>query len=81
MADSVVRGLAAHQDLYQLFQTDPLGALQQLEQRTGQKFTRINAGDIAVIQSLTFDEFQALIALSDKVKAAGVDYFKVGGSS
>jgi hypothetical protein len=41
MADSVARGLAAHRDLYQLFQTDPFGALQQLEQRTGQKFTRM----------------------------------------
>jgi hypothetical protein len=81
MADGVVRGLAAHQDLYRLFQTDPLGAIQQLEQRMGQKFTRINVGDIAVLQSLTFDEFQALIAFADKVKAAGVDYFKVSGNS
>ena len=76
MGMASVRGLAAHQDLFQMFKTDPLGALHQLEQRTGQKF-RLNRGDIAVMQSLTFDEFQALIAISDKVKAAGSDYFKI----
>jgi hypothetical protein len=78
MAIAPVRGLVAHQDLFQLFQTDPYGALAQLEQRTGEKFTRINRGDIAILQSLTFDEFQALIALSDKVRAAGAEYFKIG---
>jgi len=80
MADGFARGLAAHQDLYRLFRTDPFGALQQLEQRTGQKFARVNVGDIAVLQSLTPDEFQALINISDKVKRAGVDYLKIGGN-
>ena len=77
MGMASVRGLAVHQDLFQLFKTDPLGALDQLEQRTGEKFPRINRGDIAVMQSLTFDEFQALIAISDKVRAVGSEYFKI----
>lgn len=72
-----VRGLAANQDLFQLFKTDPLGALDQLEQRMGAKFPRLSRGDIAFMQSLTFDEFQALIAFADKVRAAGSDFFKI----
>jgi hypothetical protein len=70
MGMAPVRGLAAHQDLFQVFKTDPLGALAQLEQRMGEKFPRLNRGDIVFMQSLTFDEFQALIAIADKVRAA-----------
>jgi hypothetical protein len=53
MGMASVRGLAAHQDLFQLFKTDPLGALAQLEQRMGEKFPRLNRGDITFMQSLT----------------------------
>ena len=77
MGMPAVRGLAAHNDLFQLFKTDPLGALHQLEQRTGEKSPRLNLGDIAVIQTLTPDEFRALIDISDKVKASGSGYFKI----
>jgi hypothetical protein len=78
MGSGVVRGLYQHQDLFQQFKTDPLGALAELERRTGANFRQINRNHIAVIQSMTLDDFKALIDISDKVRSAGSEYFKLG---
>jgi hypothetical protein len=78
MGMSAVRGLATHQDLFQLFQTNPLGSLDQLEQRTGVKLPGITRGQIAIMQSMSLDDFKALVDICDKVRTAGSEYFKIG---
>jgi hypothetical protein len=46
MGMAAIRGLYTHQDLLQLFRTDPLGALAQLEQRTGVTLSQVTAATL-----------------------------------
>jgi hypothetical protein len=79
MGIAVIEGLIQDSDLEAQFEKDPLGAIQELERRTGQDLSKVNRGHIAIIQHMTTDERRALVTIAHKARAFGSEYFKIGG--
>jgi len=78
MGIAVIKGLIQNSDLEEQFITDPLGAIQELERRTGQDLSKVNRGHIAIIQHMTADERRALVTIANKAGEFGSEYFQIG---